>query len=157
MEIKVCNTCGLTLPIDDYYLVYYKQRGKRYRLGECKSCSNQRNRDSYQKHRDKRLAAKKATFEHDPWMIRLKAIIKRCDVGLLTVHDLKQLVKESAGVCAYCGAELDGKWTFDHATPISKGGTNDPENIRVCCLSCNSIKGAMDEREFRLTLYGAPF
>lgn len=156
-KTKVCNDCGLEYDIDDFYLVYYKSRGKRYRLGHCRYCDNRRHRADYQKHREKRLAAKKAAFNRDPWVIRLRAITKRCDVGYITVGDLKTLVEEAQDTCVYCNGQLNGNWTFDHATPVSKGGTNDPENLRVCCLSCNSAKGAMDEAEFRIKLYGAPF
>jgi hypothetical protein len=30
--------------------------------------------------------------------------------------------------------------TLDHYVPVSKGGGNDADNLRTCCLMCNSIK-----------------
>lgn len=67
---------------------------------------------------------------------------------------LKQRKKENKGnlVCFYCKEEyLDPntnnpnnkreKATIDHYIPISKGGRKyDPDNIKVCCDSCNASK-----------------
>ena len=32
--------------------------------------------------------------------------------------------------------------TLDHVKPLSRGGTNDPENLRCACLDCNARKHA---------------
>jgi len=154
---KKCNRCGCILPIDDFYLIYCKQRNKSYRSGHCRYCDNQKSKEDYQKHRDKRLKSKKEYYLKDPWNARLRALLRRCKKGYITTDDLKQIVKDSNGKCAYCGKEINGDWTFDHAQPISLEGTNDPENIRVCCSSCNFAKGAKTEIEFRTDLYGVPF
>lgn len=42
--------------------------------------------------------------------------------------------------CVTCGTRED--LTVDHIHPVSKGGTNDMENLRTLCRSCNSRKGA---------------
>ena len=42
--------------------------------------------------------------------------------------------------CQYCG-EKDGEMHIDHVVPISRGGTNDIENLAVACADCNSSKG----------------
>jgi hypothetical protein len=42
--------------------------------------------------------------------------------------------------CAYCG-KSGIQLTKDHVIPISKGGTDDIENIVPCCRQCNSSKG----------------
>lgn len=33
--------------------------------------------------------------------------------------------------------------TIDHKIPLSKGGTNDPENLITCCMKCNGKKGSI--------------
>jgi hypothetical protein len=44
--------------------------------------------------------------------------------------------------CSYCGVEgeLNARWCVDHIIPLSRGGTNDPENLTACCFPCNSSK-----------------
>lgn len=43
------------------------------------------------------------------------------------------------GVCHLCGQP--GADTLDHLVPLSKGGTNDPSNLRPAHRACNSRKG----------------
>lgn len=42
--------------------------------------------------------------------------------------------------CVECGSP--DELTLDHIWPYSKGGTDEPSNLRVLCRSCNSTKGA---------------
>lgn len=42
--------------------------------------------------------------------------------------------------CAYCG-DTDGPFHFDHIFPLSRGGSDDPNNITVACSTCNLSKG----------------
>jgi 5-methylcytosine-specific restriction endonuclease McrA len=44
------------------------------------------------------------------------------------------------GLCAYC-LERPAT-TLDHAVPLSRGGTNYPENLDPACRQCNSSKHA---------------
>ena len=41
--------------------------------------------------------------------------------------------------CQYCGSE--DATTVDHVLPISKGGTDDPDNLVAACTRCNYSKG----------------
>ena len=59
--------------------------------------------------------------------------------------------------CRYCGIELryyvgcGGKdqACLDHIIPKANGGTNNPDNLALCCRSCNSMKGKKSLEEFR--------
>ncbi len=51
-------------------------------------------------------------------------------------------------VCALCGKPIDETdFTVDHIIPLSRGGTNDPENLRPVHKSCNHFKGNYLDKE----------
>lgn len=50
--------------------------------------------------------------------------------------------KRDGFVCSWCGETDD--LTIDHIIPVSKGGSDDPNNLRVLCRSCNCAKGDND-------------
>jgi 5-methylcytosine-specific restriction endonuclease McrA len=58
--------------------------------------------------------------------------------GKFTRADWLALLKEFDHSCAYCGVET--KMTFEHLTPLSRGGKNQKGNIVPACLPCNSSK-----------------
>ena len=55
--------------------------------------------------------------------------------------------------CQYCGNELSPtQLTFDHVTPVARGGRKAWDNIVTCCIPCNRRKGDRlpDEAGMRL-------
>lgn len=50
--------------------------------------------------------------------------------------------------CHYCGVFLDDDYHFDHALPLSRGGINHPQNLRLACPECNLQKRTQTEEEF---------
>ena len=82
---------------------------------------------------------------------------KRFGPGRLdyALADLRLLAMDAIrlGPCPYCGSRLtDKSVSFDHATPICRGGSPEFANITVCCLSCNTAKGPLTAAEFRALL-----
>jgi hypothetical protein len=62
--------------------------------------------------------------------------------GTLTPEYVQRLFAEALN-CPYCGTRMPPRVkTLDHIIPRSKGGTHGAANVCVCCLSCNSRKGA---------------
>lgn len=50
----------------------------------------------------------------------------------------KIIIKRDGYVCKYCDKELTPKThTIDHILPVSKGGTENPHNLVMCCEWCN--------------------
>jgi hypothetical protein len=62
------------------------------------------------------------------------------------------LIARDGNRCSYChGGFAPGKRyrTVDHALPLSLGGTNALENLRLACGRCNAQKGAATEHAYR--------
>ena len=65
--------------------------------------------------------------------------------GSYTIEEITQLRKETKGICKgwkrkphFVG---DKNLTIDHIIAITKGGTNNIENIQLLCKHCNPSKG----------------
>jgi hypothetical protein len=60
----------------------------------------------------------------------------------------RELFERDRWTCQYCGDAVTAETaTLDHYVPKSKRGGNDPENLRTCCLMCNSIKSGRTYNE----------
>jgi len=70
-----------------------------------------------------------------------RALLKNAP-GTHTAKDIVDQLDSQAGLCFYCGKELDTCRHVDHFIPLSKGGSNGPENIVIACRSCNLRKNA---------------
>lgn len=66
--------------------------------------------------------------------------------GSHTLDELIEKFEQLGNVCFYCGK--GGKLTIDHDIPLSRGGTDNIENILPACRSCNSKKNAKTAEEF---------
>lgn len=69
-------------------------------------------------------------------------------------HQVRKLVLRRADYrCWYCGTDsnVSGRMSYeiDHVQPVSKGGTNDPDNLVASCRSCNGEKADMTLKEYR--------
>lgn len=76
---------------------------------------------------------------------------------LRPVHEWSPGPNPHDGICWYCGVVLtagDESWTTDHQIPLSRGGTNDRQNLVDACGSCNSRKNSKTVEEYRQYLIG---
>ena len=51
-------------------------------------------------------------------------------------------------ICAYC-ADIEGPFHIDHIEPLTRSGTNDPDNLCVACRTCNLSKGDLFVKEWQ--------
>jgi 5-methylcytosine-specific restriction endonuclease McrA len=62
--------------------------------------------------------------------------------GSYTPDDVARIYEQQKGCCAYCGKPVNDNYHVDHVIPISRGGTNYPENLAIACPFCNDSKGS---------------
>jgi hypothetical protein len=70
--------------------------------------------------------------------------------GSFTAKEFRELKEAHEYTCVYCG-ELKTLGP-DHVLPLSRGGSNNIENILPACKSCNCTKGTKTLEEFLATL-----
>lgn len=99
------------------------------------------NYDRYMETSRARLAANPAI-----WKVAKskRRALKRLVGGTYSRDDLHMLYNEQEGRCAYCGITLfwsiKGDIHVDHVIPLSRGGSNSPDNLALACQRCNCSK-----------------
>lgn len=74
--------------------------------------------------------------------------------GSHTGADIELQFRTQKGCCWHCGVQLhDNEWHVDHLVPLSRGGSNAPENIVIACPACNLSKGAKLPQEWNGRLF----
>jgi len=60
---------------------------------------------------------------------------------IFTQQERYEIYNRTEGHCGICGKFIPlGEYTIDHIIPLSKGGTNDLDNLQACCSFCNKAK-----------------
>lgn len=54
------------------------------------------------------------------------------------------------GRCFYCGTVIPEMWEIEHKIPLSRGGSDDIDNLVPACVECNRRKGDRTSVEFML-------
>lgn len=70
--------------------------------------------------------------------------------GQYTDQDVLDCMLQQGGRCFYCVKPLTSGFHVEHMTPLSRGGSNGPENIVCACPTCNLSKGTKTAAEFIL-------
>lgn len=68
--------------------------------------------------------------------------------GTHSARDIAKQLATQKSMCFYCGCPLDKGYQVDHMTPLSRGGSNGPENIVCSCAKCNLRKHNKTTTEF---------
>lgn len=125
-------------------------------------------RQTYDRLKDKKVAAKREERRKNPGVYRLASkryyekntdkyrvwsrnykVRKRGAEGFHTAADIKAIVAAQSYKCAYCRVDLRKvKNHLDHIMPLARGGANDRRNLQVTCESCNLSKSDRDPIEF---------
>lgn len=95
-------------------------------------------------HRGRSAAWRRANPERHAEQENNRRARKRKATGSHTFADIELLQKGQGNRCWYCGADLTDGYHIDHFVPLSKGGTNEPGNLRLACPNCNLKKSNKD-------------
>lgn len=72
---------------------------------------------------------------------------------LIEPHIKRMIWERQNEKCAYCGRRKQLKHTtIDHIIPLSKGGTDDIDNLQCTCKMCNRLKDNMLPHEFTVLI-----
>src|SRR5260221_199932 len=168
-EMKQGADCKKFLPATTDYFTR-QSKVKSGLRGQCKNCrSIQRkqhraeNREAYRayeqsqlgKHREQsrkhkaahreeyRQASREYWKKHPEERItntrNRRARIRKAE-GKHTAADVRKQYDRQKGKCYYCLAIVGTTYHVDHVIPVSRGGSNSPENIVIACPTCNMSK-----------------
>lgn len=87
-----------------------------------------------EKHPERARASKRAA-------VLRRLARKRGAQGNHTAKDVQLQYEAQKGKCYYCKATVGDTYHVDHVIPLSRGGSNGPENIVIACQVCNQSKG----------------
>lgn len=101
----------------------------RYRMGNLQAC----------KEREKLYRISNRVKLRVKWARRRS--VKAGAEGAHAVSDIARLAELQRGCCANCRCRLL-RFHVDHITPLSRGGSNWPNNLQLLCPPCNLRKHA---------------
>ncbi len=96
-----------------------------------------------EKHRDLcRSWARENPGEMRAIVARRRARVLGAD-GSYRREDIDRLRTEQGGLCVACRGDLEQLgYNVDHIHPLSRGGSNNPDNLQLLCPTCNRSKGS---------------
>lgn len=95
-------------------------------------------------HKEERAEYMRAWHEANPFKSRAnrqrRRARKREAEGMHTAADIEAQYKRQRGKCYWCGVKVGETYHMDHIVPLSRGGSDLPENLVVACPICNMEK-----------------
>lgn len=167
---KICNGCGKTLSLNDFYKNKHSSDGYTSR---CKKCMkkyyqnpvNKERRKAYQKkyYEDNKEKIKQYVKQYDAThpentkeKRRVKVSNRRSSYGHITKAQWEECLLFFDNLCAYSGEEFSTSsqkdaLSLDHIVPVDRGGSGFPWNVVPAKQSYNTSKGTQDMYDWYIT------
>lgn len=121
--------------IDEWKRDYRSTQGEKVR--EQQRSHYAANKDRYIKKFKAYRAANKEKIRN---LSRQRKARQRNAPGTHTVADIERQYKAQKGQCYYCRCDVGDSYHVDHVIPLSRGGSNNPDNLVIACPTCNVSK-----------------
>ena len=126
----MCNKCESVYPLTREHFGQVKNKsGRIYWRKICRTCMRANTASYYQRNKGKVLQRKYKRIQQE-----------NESEGFYTEIDIDKIRDCLNDKCRYCGKTLNGGGEIEHLIPISRGGTNWPDNITISCHQCNKEK-----------------
>ena len=119
------------------YYIDNIEKSKQYRLDNAEAIKNYCKQ--YRESKHGKLVMKAISHKRNA-LIRCNTIGKHW-----TAQDILLKLKLQHGKCVYCQTSIKEYYEVDHIIPISKGGSNESNNIQLLCKQCNGPSGKWDK------------
>jgi len=152
---RLCTGCGRKLRAN--LKNFYPSKEARDGLGSrCRECRSRENHERYwanvEESRQRAREAYHRRKETQPHVFRTytanRKARKQGAAGGVTSEFIELLWEAQLGSCQYCGVGLGNNFQVEHRTPLSRGGSNEQENLCLACETCNKQKGSKTEDEY---------
>lgn len=132
------------------YLKSYYQANKERASSQAKA-RYEKNRSCPEwvaKERERQAKKHAENPEHKRSAVRTRrARIKKAE-GNHNAKDIASILISQNHRCTYCNTCLKRGYVVDHIVPLSRGGTNWPENLQCLCAECNGRKWCKSHEQF---------
>ncbi len=152
--MKQCGKCGKWKPHEAFSISNKANDGLQHKCKDCNHiyhAEHKTERNQYfakyrKNHLEKRHMSNRAGSHNRRARLRSAG-------GSLMTSDLKairaaQTDKKGRLRCWYCGIRISDTPHIEHKIPLSRGGSNGPENICYSCSDCNLRKSTKTLAEF---------
>lgn len=104
----------------------------------------ERHRQYQQAHAEEIKGRRRQYYQANPEKMRIHRRNRRARLreveGAHTAADILAQLKRQKNTCYYCHCKLTDGYHVDHVIPLSRGGSNGPENLVIACPTCNLSK-----------------
>lgn len=136
---KKCTKCLEEYPATAEYF-HKSNDGVNGLRGDCKLC-NLWIREKYRVRNKERISKRQRERypSYDVTKSRNRRALEKEATGSHTKEDIEKQYAFQNGKCYYCEQNL-AEYHVDHYIPLSRGGSNGPENLVIACPHCNVSK-----------------